>query len=165
MSAGSPFSTATGYRIAREPVLPSQRGTMRERRRPDPLAEIFEHEKRDRLNGVGDRAHDIVDRSTTVRRRGLVAFLSTTAPVAAKLRKLTLARAMSIVRQCCSSLPVSAISARTKSSKRLSISLATARSASARAWTGNPLQAGAARQRRRRRRPHRPRERAQPVPR
>src|SRR3546814_7543108 len=43
-AAKAGFSTATGYRIAREPVLPSQRGTTRERRRPDPLAEIFEHE-------------------------------------------------------------------------------------------------------------------------
>src|SRR3546814_3735472 len=36
-AAKAGFSTATGYRIAREPVLPSQRGTTRERRRPDPL--------------------------------------------------------------------------------------------------------------------------------
>ena len=43
-SAKAGFSTATGYRIAQTPVLPSQRAKTRERRRPDPLAEIFEHE-------------------------------------------------------------------------------------------------------------------------
>jgi len=43
-AAKAGFSTATGYRIAGEPVLPSQRGTPRERRRPDPLADIFESE-------------------------------------------------------------------------------------------------------------------------
>lgn len=43
-SAKAGFSTATGYRIAQEPVLPSQRAKTRERRRPDLLAELFEHE-------------------------------------------------------------------------------------------------------------------------
>ena len=43
-AAKAGFSTATGYRIAREPVLPSQRGAPRERRRPDPLADIFDSE-------------------------------------------------------------------------------------------------------------------------
>jgi hypothetical protein len=43
-SAKAGFSTATGYRIAQTPVLPSQRAKTRERRRPDPLAEIFECE-------------------------------------------------------------------------------------------------------------------------
>src|SRR3546814_19434989 len=55
------FSTATGYRIAREPVLPSQRGTTRERRRPDPLAEIFEHEIVPLLTAAQQRLVEIAD--------------------------------------------------------------------------------------------------------
>jgi hypothetical protein len=43
-AARAGFSAATGYRIAQDPVLPSQRGTQRERRRPDPLADIFDSE-------------------------------------------------------------------------------------------------------------------------
>lgn len=43
-SAKAGFSTATGYRLAQAPVLPSQRARTRERRRPDPLAEIFDDE-------------------------------------------------------------------------------------------------------------------------
>ncbi len=43
-AAKAGFSTATGYRIARDPALPSQRGAARERRRPDPLADIFDSE-------------------------------------------------------------------------------------------------------------------------
>jgi hypothetical protein len=43
-TAKSGFSTATGYRIASDPVLPSQRKTSRGRRRPDPLEPIFESE-------------------------------------------------------------------------------------------------------------------------
>ncbi|MGH9846250.1 MAG: IS21 family transposase [Blastocatellia bacterium] len=43
-AAKAGFSTASGYRLAGESVLPSQRGTMRERRRPDPLADIFDSE-------------------------------------------------------------------------------------------------------------------------
>ncbi len=43
-AAKAGFSTATGYRISRDPALPSQRGTARERRRPDPLADIFDSE-------------------------------------------------------------------------------------------------------------------------
>jgi hypothetical protein len=38
------FSAATGYRIAQNPALPSQRAGTRERRRPDPLADIFDSE-------------------------------------------------------------------------------------------------------------------------
>ncbi len=41
-SAKAGFSTATGYRIRRDPVLPSQNRTPRGRRRPDPLAGIFD---------------------------------------------------------------------------------------------------------------------------
>ena len=43
-AAKAGFSTATGYRLGRDPRLPSQRKPPRERRRPDPLAEIFEAE-------------------------------------------------------------------------------------------------------------------------
>jgi len=43
-AAKAGFSAATGYRIARDPELPSQRGDVRERRRPDPLADIFDSE-------------------------------------------------------------------------------------------------------------------------
>ena len=45
-AARSAFSTATGYRIASDPRLPSQKKTPRTRRRPDPLAGIFEELKR-----------------------------------------------------------------------------------------------------------------------
>ena len=38
------FSRATGYRLARDPSLPSQKTTPRGRRRPDPLADVFEAE-------------------------------------------------------------------------------------------------------------------------
>src|SRR3546814_15597726 len=60
-AAKAGFSTATGYRIAREPVLPSQRGTTRERRRPDPLAEIFEHEIVPPLKAAQQRLVEIAD--------------------------------------------------------------------------------------------------------
>src|SRR3546814_18029380 len=60
-AAKAGFSTATGYRIAREPVLPSQRGTTRERRRPDPLAEIFEHEIVPLLKAAQQRLVEIAD--------------------------------------------------------------------------------------------------------
>src|SRR3546814_2402932 len=60
-AAKAGFSTATGYRIAREPVLPSQRGTTRERRRPDPLAEIFEHEIVPLLKAAQQRLFEIAD--------------------------------------------------------------------------------------------------------
>jgi len=43
-AAKSGLSTATGYRLEADPVLPSQKRTARGRRRPDPLAEIFEAE-------------------------------------------------------------------------------------------------------------------------
>src|SRR5579872_7460074 len=43
-AAGAGFSTATGYRLAQEPVMPSQRPQSRGRRRPDPLADIFDKE-------------------------------------------------------------------------------------------------------------------------
>lgn len=43
-SAKAGFSTATGYRIKADPRLPSQKKAPRERRRPDPLAGIWDAE-------------------------------------------------------------------------------------------------------------------------
>lgn len=43
-AAKAGFSTATAYRLARDPRLPSQTVTPRGRRRPDPLADIFDTE-------------------------------------------------------------------------------------------------------------------------
>lgn len=43
-AAKASISTATGYRIEGDPRLPSQKKQPRERRRPDPLAGIFEDE-------------------------------------------------------------------------------------------------------------------------
>ena len=43
-AARASISTATAYRIGKDPRLPSQKQTPRERRRPDPLADIFEAE-------------------------------------------------------------------------------------------------------------------------
>ncbi len=43
-SAKAGFSAATGYRINQNPTLPSQKKAPRGRRRPDPLAGIFEEE-------------------------------------------------------------------------------------------------------------------------
>lgn len=43
-AAKAGFSTATGYRIQKDPRPPSQKKAPRGRRRPDPLAGIFEEE-------------------------------------------------------------------------------------------------------------------------
>ena len=43
-AAKAGFSRATGTRIGRDPTLPSQQKAPRGRRRPDPLAEVFEAE-------------------------------------------------------------------------------------------------------------------------
>src|SRR5438067_2315572 len=43
-AAKAGFSTATGYRIARDPQLPSRKAEPRRRRRPDPLVDIFDAE-------------------------------------------------------------------------------------------------------------------------
>ena len=43
-AARASISTATAYRIGKDPRLPSQRKTPRDRRRPDPLADIFDAE-------------------------------------------------------------------------------------------------------------------------
>jgi hypothetical protein len=43
-AAKAGFSTATGYRLEQDPRLPSRKAPQRGRRRPDPLADIFETE-------------------------------------------------------------------------------------------------------------------------
>src|SRR5271154_6804015 len=43
-AAKAGFSTATGYRIENDPRLPSRKKAPRGRRRPDPLAEIWDSE-------------------------------------------------------------------------------------------------------------------------
>jgi len=43
-AAKAGISTATGYRLARDPRLPSQKKTPRGRRRRDPLEEVFDSE-------------------------------------------------------------------------------------------------------------------------
>ena len=43
-AAKAGISQATGYRLQADPTLPSQKKTPRSRRRPDPLADIFETE-------------------------------------------------------------------------------------------------------------------------
>lgn len=43
-AAKAGFSTATGYRLTEDARLPSQRAAPRGRRRPDPLADIFDAE-------------------------------------------------------------------------------------------------------------------------
>jgi hypothetical protein len=43
-AAKASFSTSTAYRLEKDPRLPSQRKSARERRRPDPLASVFETE-------------------------------------------------------------------------------------------------------------------------
>ena len=43
-AAKAGFSTATAYRIEADPRLPSQKKKPRERRRPDPLASVWDSE-------------------------------------------------------------------------------------------------------------------------
>jgi IstB-like ATP binding protein len=43
-AAKAGFSTATGYRIENDPRLPSQKKGLRGRRRPDPLADVWDSE-------------------------------------------------------------------------------------------------------------------------
>src|SRR5260370_40365671 len=43
-AAKAGFSTATGYRIENDPRLPSRKKAPRGRRRPDPLAEVWDSE-------------------------------------------------------------------------------------------------------------------------
>jgi hypothetical protein len=43
-AAKAGFSTATGYRIKNDPRLPSQKTPVRDRRRPDPLADVWDAE-------------------------------------------------------------------------------------------------------------------------
>ena len=53
-AAKAGFSTATGYRIQQDPTLPSQKKAPRGRRRPDPLAGIFDEEVVPMLEGDSD---------------------------------------------------------------------------------------------------------------
>ena len=41
-AARASISTATAYRIDKDPRLPSQKQTPRQRRRPDPLSDVFD---------------------------------------------------------------------------------------------------------------------------
>ena len=43
-AARAGFSTATGYRVAQDPRAPSQKRIPRARRRPDPLADVFDND-------------------------------------------------------------------------------------------------------------------------
>ena len=43
-AAKAGISQATGYRLQADPILPSQKKAPRGRRRPDPLADIFDAE-------------------------------------------------------------------------------------------------------------------------
>ena len=43
-AAKASFSAATAYRFEQDPRLPSQKAKLRERRRPDPLVDIFDAE-------------------------------------------------------------------------------------------------------------------------
>ena len=43
-AAKASFSAATAYRFEQDPWLPSQKTKVRERRRPDPLVDIFDAE-------------------------------------------------------------------------------------------------------------------------
>ena len=55
-AAKAGMSTATGYRLTADPTLPSQKKARRERRRPDPLADIFDsREEQDRRRDRQDR--------------------------------------------------------------------------------------------------------------
>ena len=51
-AAKARFSTATAYRLHPDPRLPSQKAVPRGRRRPDPLADIFETEVVPMLNAA-----------------------------------------------------------------------------------------------------------------
>ena len=57
-AAKAGFSTATGYRLAEGARLPSQKASSRGRRRPDPLADIFDAEIVPLLAGDAGAADD-----------------------------------------------------------------------------------------------------------
>jgi hypothetical protein len=65
-AAKAGFSTATAYRIETDPRLPSQKEKPRGRRRPDPLAGVWDSEI--------DRRHSLLGltRSSQDRHRGLI---------------------------------------------------------------------------------------------
>src|SRR6267142_1833871 len=54
-AAKAGFSTATGYRIENDPRLPSQKKAPRGRRRPDPLAEVWDSEIVPGIRGTLER--------------------------------------------------------------------------------------------------------------
>ena len=53
-AAKAGFSTATGYRIKNDPRLPSQKTPVRGRRRPDPLADVWDAEIMPMLKAAPD---------------------------------------------------------------------------------------------------------------
>ena len=56
-AAQAAISVATAYRIQRDPRLPSDTKATRERRRPDPLVDIFEAEVSSRCSCRRPRVH------------------------------------------------------------------------------------------------------------
>ena len=56
-AAKAGFSRATGYRLAADPPLPSLESKPRSRRRPDPLADIFESDVVPIVNGGAKLVH------------------------------------------------------------------------------------------------------------
>src|ERR1035438_6231631 len=65
-AAKSGFSRATGYRIEDDPRLPSQKKAPRGRRRPDPLADVWDGEIVPILKSApGIRAIAVLDRKST----------------------------------------------------------------------------------------------------
>ena len=68
-AAKAGFSTATGYRLESDPRLSSQKRTARSRRRPDPLAGIFEEDVIPLLQQAPDlRAVTVLEWSSPARR-------------------------------------------------------------------------------------------------
>ena len=57
------FSETTGYRVESNPTLPSHKKTPRGRRRPDPLAGIFDEEVVPMLHGKRPKRSVIDQRS------------------------------------------------------------------------------------------------------
>ena len=62
-AAKSGFSRATGYRIEDDPRLPSQKQAPRGRRRPDPLAEVWDGEVVPILKSAPARSGGAIRRS------------------------------------------------------------------------------------------------------
>ena len=74
-AAKAGFSTATAYRVEADPRLPSQKKTPRGRRRPDPLAGVWDSEIVPMLEAApapargGDLRGDLPSASRACRRR------------------------------------------------------------------------------------------------